>query len=58
MVGNERKEILKLDGQCYQIAYDWIGDNLYWTTKIALMVLNLKNGTLPKTLITELIYPE
>lgn len=49
--GTNRKVILRGHDHCHAIAYDWIGNNMFWASSTKLEVFSLDDPTLTKTLV-------
>lgn len=49
--GTNRKLIMHDRDHCHGIAYDWIGNNIFWASSTKIEVFSVANPTLRKTLI-------
>lgn len=49
--GTNRKVIMHDRDHCHGIAYDWIGNNIFWASSTKIEVFSVENPTLRKTLI-------
>lgn len=49
--GTNRTVIKRGHDHCHGIAYDWIGNNMFWVSSTKLEVFHLNDPTLTKTLV-------
>ncbi|KAJ6647666.1 Prolow-density lipoprotein receptor-related protein 1, partial [Pseudolycoriella hygida] len=49
--GTDRKIVAKSSDECQGIAYDWIGNNMFWASASKIKAISLNNSSIQKTLL-------
>lgn len=49
--GTDRKMVAKSSDECQGIAYDWMGNNMFWASASAIKAISLTNSSIQKTLL-------
>lgn len=49
--GTERKIVAKSSDECQGIAYDWMGNNMFWASASTIKAISLTNSSIQKTLL-------